>query len=246
VVRHEEGRPLVYAHVGTGNYHADNARVYTDLGLLTADPEIGADAVDLFHALTGHAPAQEYRKLLVAPMHLRQAFMERIRREAAHARKGRGGRIVAKMNALDDPKLIRELYAASRAGVEVDLIVRGHSRLRPGVPGTSDRIRVLSIVGRFLEHDRIFLFANGGRPEVFLGSADWRGRNLDERVEAMVPVEDPALRFRLQEILELALADNLLAFELAPDGAWIRKVPGPGEEERSLHQVLMERAREGR
>ncbi len=243
IIRNEGGRPRAYCHIGTGNYHVDNARVYTDLGLLTCDPEVGADAVDLFHSLTGHAPGHQFRKLLVAPAHLREAFARLIRREAETARSGGTGRIIAKMNALDDPELIEELYRASRAGVSIDLIVRGHSRLRPGVKGFSDRIRVRSIIGRFLEHDRIYYFENGGHPELFMGSADWRVRNLDDRVEAVVPVEEPGLRERLIRILNLALEDNRLAFELQADGSYHRCSPGRGEGERSLHARLMEEAR---
>lgn len=236
VIRRERGRPRTYCHIGTGNYHADTARVYTDLGLLTADPDIGADAMELFHALTGHAPGQSYRRLLVAPAHLGDAFVERIRREAS---KGSHGRIVAKMNALDDPGLIRELYRASMEGVRIDLIVRGHSRLRPGVPVYSENIRVRSIVGRFLEHDRIFRFGD----EVWIGSADWRERNLHERVEVVTPVLDPGLRDRLVRVLDFALADNQLAFELQADGSWIRSAPGPGDTPVNLHRVLMNEAR---
>ena len=243
IIRREDGRPQAYCHIGTGNYHVDNARIYTDLGLLTCDPDIGADAVDLFHALTGHAPAQGYRKLLVAPMYLRDHFIRLIRREVEHQEGGSRGRILAKMNAVDDPVLIQELYRASRAGVTIDLVVRGHSRLRPGLPGFSENIRVISIIGRFLEHDRIFLFRNGGEPEVFLGSADWRGRNLDERVEVMAPVETPALKDRLIRLLEAALEDNRLAFDLQPDGSYIRRFPAEGEEERDLHRRLMDEAR---
>jgi len=245
IIRREEGRPRAYCHIGTGNYHVDNARIYTDLGLLTCDPEIGADAVDLFHALTGHAPAQGYRKLLVAPMHLRDHFIRLIRREVDHQESGSEGRIIAKMNAIDDPKLIRELYRASRKGVSIDLVVRGHSRLRPGLPGFSENIRITSIIGRFLEHDRIFLFGNGGDPEIFLGSADWRVRNLDERVEVMAPVEEPSLKERIIRLLEAALEDNRLAFDLQADGSYLRRFPAEGEEERDLHRRLMERARAG-
>jgi polyphosphate kinase len=245
IIRKEEGRPRAYCHIGTGNYHVDNARIYTDLGLLTCDPEIGADAVDLFHALTGHAPAQGYRKLLVAPMHLRDHFIRLIRREVDHQESGSEGRIVAKMNAIDDPKLIRELYRASRKGVSIDLLVRGHSRLRPGLPGFSENIRITSIIGRFLEHDRIFLFGNGGDPEIFLGSADWRVRNLDERVEVMAPVEEPSLKARIIRLLEAALEDNRLAFDLQSDGSYLRRFPAEDEEERDLHLRLMEGARAG-
>jgi polyphosphate kinase len=240
VIRHESGSPRVYCHIGTGNYHVGNARVYTDLGLLTCHPVIGADVVNLFHFLTGHAPAQRYRRLIVAPTDMRAQFVQRIRREAALAEEGGAGRIIAKMNALDDVRMIQELYRASSAGVEIDLIVRGHCRLRPGLPGFSERIRVMSVIGRFLEHDRIFYFGNGGDPAVYIGSADWRGRNLDERVEAVVPVLNASLRSRLIEILELALRDNQLSWDLRPDGRYVKRVPGEGCEAVNLHDRLME------
>ncbi len=239
VVREEGGRPRTYVHIGTGNYHVDHARVYTDLGLLTSDEEIGRDVVNLFHFLTGYAPAQPYRRLVVAPGGMRDAFTRWIEAEISLQRSGVPGRIVAKMNALDDPEIIRSLYRASEAGVRVDLIVRGHCSLRPGVPRWSENIRVLSLIGRFLEHDRIFLFGNGGSPRVHIGSADWRGRNLDARVEAIVPVDEPVLRDRIVRVLEEALADNQLAWELLEDGTYRRVVPRGGEEPRSLHRTLM-------
>ncbi|MEX2530816.1 MAG: polyphosphate kinase 1 [Gemmatimonadota bacterium] len=243
VVRREEGRPKVYCHIGTGNYHARNARVYTDLGLLTCHQEIGADVVDLFHYLTGHAPDQSYRRLIVAPSHMRCRFEELIQREIRNAEEGRRARIVAKMNALDDPGIIRLLYRASRAGVTVDLVVRGHCRLRPGLPGYSEHIRVVSLIGRFLEHDRVFLFQNEGNPEVFIGSADWRTRNLNERVEAIVPILEPELRVRMIDLLESALEDNQLAWELGPDGRYTRLRPGPNDPPRNLHARLMAETR---
>jgi polyphosphate kinase len=240
VIREEGGHPRAYAHVGTGNYHVGNARVYTDLGLLTSDPEIGGDLVNLFHFLTGYAPAQPYRKLIVAPASMRAAFRRLIAREIALQEGGTPGRIVAKMNALDDPEIIRQLYLASCAGVRIELIVRGHCSLRPGLPGYSENIRVVSLIGRFLEHDRIFLFGNGGDPAVFIGSADWRGRNLDARVEAIVPITEPRLRGRLVQLLEYALADNDLAWEMGADGDYRRLAPRAGEERLNLHEKLME------
>jgi polyphosphate kinase len=239
VVRNEDGRPRLYGHIGTGNYHVRTARTYTDLGLLTADRAIGFDLVNLFHFLTGHAPDQQYHQLLVAPRDMRRVFEERIRHEVEIQRERGEGRIIAKMNALDDTGIIRELYRASRAGVRVDLIVRGHSRLRPGLPGFSENIRITSIIGRFLEHDRIFYFHNGGDPEIFIGSADWRQRNLAERVEALVPIRRPELRSRLIEILDLALRDNVLAWDLRPDGTYLQRRPGPGEAEINSHEILM-------
>lgn len=243
IVRDEEGRPRTYCHIGTGNYHTTNARVYTDLGLLTCEPAIASDVVNLFHYLTGHAPAQPYERLIVAPGAMRTAFLRLIRREIENAEAGEPARIVAKMNALDDPELIREIYRASQAGVTVDLIVRGHCSLRPGLPGYSDRVRVVSIIGRFLEHDRVFLFSNRGDTEIYIGSADWRGRNLDERVEAVVPILNPELRDRIVDLLEVALRDNVLAWEMAADGSYTRLRPEEGEAVRDLHLELMEKTR---
>jgi polyphosphate kinase len=239
IVRMEGGRPRTYCHIGTGNYHARTTRLYTDLGLLTANPEIGADLVNFFHFLTGYAPDQHYERLIVAPRDMRRVMEERIRHEVQAQREGRPARIIAKMNALDDAEIIQQLYRASQEGVRVDLIVRGHSRLRPGLPGYSDNIRVVSILGRFLEHDRIYLFHNGGDPEIYMGSADWRGRNLSERVETMVPVLDPALRARLVDVLDYALSDNRLAWELNADGQYVQRRPAPGEPEVNYQEVLM-------
>lgn len=242
VVRQEGTGLRSYAHIATGNYNADTANLYTDVGLFTCRPDITADVAQLFNLLTGYVLKPEFRKLLVAPANMRRRFEELIEREIEHRRAGRPGRIVAKMNSLEDPKIVRALYRASAAGVEVELIVRGICRLRPGVGGVSDSIRVVSIVGRLLEHARIFLFANGGEPEYFIGSADWMSRNLDYRVEAIVPVEDPALREELRQILEIQLADNVKAWELSPDGSWRKRRPEPGEAERGSQRVLMERA----
>ncbi|HET6233026.1 MAG TPA: polyphosphate kinase 1 [Longimicrobiaceae bacterium] len=239
VVRYEEGRPRTYCHIGTGNYHARTTRLYSDLGLLTCDPAIGFDMVNLFHFLTGYAPDQQYSRVVVAPRDMRRVFEERIRREVQVQESGGTGRIIAKLNALDDFGIIQELYRASRAGVQIDLIVRGHSRLRPGVRGYSDNIRVVSIVGRFLEHDRIYYFQNGGEPEIFIGSADWRHRNLAERVEAVVPVLNPALQERLVQILHYALLDNRLSWELRADGRYVQRRPEPGEPEVNYHALLM-------
>jgi polyphosphate kinase len=244
VVRREGGKPRTYCHIGTGNYHAGTTRSYCDMGILTADPQIGADLVNFFHFLTGYAPDQHYRRVVVAPRDMRTVLEKRIELEIEAARAGRRGRIVAKMNALDDASIIQHLYRASRAGVQVDLIVRGHSRLRPGLPGYSDNIRVVSILGRFLEHDRVYLFHSGGEPEIFLGSADWRGRNLGERVELLVPVLDVSLRERLVEVLHWALADNRLAWELGPDGAYVQRRPEPGEPEVNFQTILMRDATE--
>ncbi|HEX2095117.1 MAG TPA: polyphosphate kinase 1, partial [Longimicrobiaceae bacterium] len=249
IVRYEEGRPHTYCHVGTGNYHARTTRLYSDLGLLTRDPDIGFDLVNLFHFLTGYAPDQQYARMVVAPRDMRRVFKEKIGREAERQREHGDGRIIAKMNALDDEEIIQELYRASRAGVQIDLVVRGHCRLRPGVLGYSDTIRVISILGRFLEHDRIYYFRNGGDPEILIGSADWRYRNLEKRVEALVPVADPSLQARLVRILECALRDNRLAWELGADGQYVQRRPAPGEPEVNYHAMLMrdalERTRKG-
>jgi polyphosphate kinase len=242
VVRYESGKPVTYFHVGTGNYHVRTARLYSDLGLLSCDPEIGADLVNFFHFVTGYAPDQQYSRLVVAPRDMRRIFEERIRREVAHQREFGDGRIIAKMNALDDTSIIKELYRASQAGVKIDLIVRGHTRLRPGIPGYSENIRVVSIIGRFLEHERVYWFQNRGDPEIFIGSADWRERNLGDRVEAVTPVDSIDLRRRLTRMLLWALEDNVLAWELNADGQYVQRRPAPGEPARNLHRRLMEDA----
>jgi polyphosphate kinase len=238
VRRDPDGAVRRYVHVGTGNYNSKTARLYTDIGLFTASPSIGADISDLFNALTGFSRQRLYRKLLVAPANMRERVIALIERETEHARNGRPARIVAKMNALVDAETIAALYAASQAGVAIDLIVRGICCLRPGVPGVSDRIRVVSIVGRFLEHSRIFHFQNGGDGEFYIGSADWMPRNFDRRVEAMVPVEDPALHAPLTALLDTCLADNRQAWDLAPDGTYKQRCPAPGQPERATHRIL--------
>ena len=222
VVRDEGDVITRYAHVGTGNYNDSTARIYEDVGLFTADPAIGADLTDLFNFLTGYSQQRRYRKLVVSPVTARSALTDLIRAEAA---KGSSGQITMKMNSLVDPGMIDELYAASRAGCRVELIVRGISCLIPGVPGMSDGIVVRSIVGRYLEHSRIYRFGARGHDRRYLiGSADLMQRNLDRRVEALAPVEDPDLQFRLDEIFEVCLADDSLAWQLGPDGVW-SKVP---------------------
>jgi polyphosphate kinase len=238
VVRREADGIRRYAHIGSGNYNSKTARVYTDIGLLTSSPSIGADLTDLFNALTGFSRQRLYRKLLVAPPNMRFRFLEMIGREAANAREGKPARIIAKMNAVVDAEIIEALYAASQAGVEIDLIVRGICCLRPGVPGISDRIRVVSIVGRFLEHSRLFYFANGGDEQFYFGSADWMPRNLDRRVEAVAPVDDVALHPRLHALLSTCLADNRQAWDLAADGTYTQRAPN-GEPVRATHQLLL-------
>lgn len=246
VVREEGAGIRLYSHVGTGNYHATTARLYSDLGLLTSNRDVGLDLVRLFHYLTGHAPEQRYRALVVAPRDMRRTFEDLIAREITHRREGGEGRIILKMNAIDDIGMIQALYRASQAGVKIDLIIRGHTRLRPGVPGVSDNIRVVSIIGRFLEHDRVFYFRNGGDPDVLIGSADWRRRNLEERVEAVVRITDPGLRERLFGILTLALDDNRLAWDLQPDGHYTLRMPPEGGPVCDFHRSLMRDAVERR
>lgn len=221
VVRREGETIRRYVHLGTGNYNPITARLYTDLSLFTADEQIGADVTDLFNYLTGYSAKNEFRKLLVAPINLRQKLESLIEREIEVARAGGNGRLILKMNSLEDTGMIRLLYEASLAGVQVDLLVRGICCLRPGVPGVSENIRVTSIVGRFLEHSRIYYFANGGKEEMYLGSADLMGRNLDHRVELLFPVEDKKLRGRLlKTILATYLADNRNARHMRSDGTF--------------------------
>jgi len=225
VVRREADGIRRYIHLGSGNYNSRTARLYTDVGLLTCSPSIGADVSDLFNSLTGYSRQRLYRKLFVAPVNMRGRFLELITREADHAAAGRPARIIGKMNALVDAEVIDALYRASQAGVEVDLIVRGICCLRPQLPGVSDRIRVISIIGRFLEHSRLWQFANGGADEFYLGSADWMPRNFDRRVEAVAPVEQPALHERLRSLLQTYLEDNRQAWELSADGTWVQREP---------------------
>jgi polyphosphate kinase len=221
VVRQEADGIRRYCHVGTGNYNPRTASTYEDLGVLSADPELGGDISEFFNHLTGYSRPGEYRRLIVAPTQLRDELLALIRAQARP-----GGRMTLKTNALVDINLINELYAASQAGAQIDLIVRGMCRLRPGVPGLSDNITVRSIVGRYLEHSRIFRFGNPSDPdaEYIIGSADLMARNLDRRVEAMLRVQEPRLRGRLDEILMLDMADDVLAWALRPDGTW-SKVP---------------------
>jgi len=223
VRRDEDGVTRRYCHLGTGNYNPVTARFYTDLSLLTSDPQITERVHMVFNYLTAHAEIDDYRPLLVAPLTMAESFLGLIRREQEHAQAGRPAHIVAKMNSLLEPSVIEALYTASKAGVEVDLIIRGLCTLRPGVKGLSERIRVRSIVGRFLEHSRIFHFANGGNDEIYLGSADWMPRNLFERCEVVFPVRDPAALARIHdEILPAYLADTVKARIQQPDGSYLR------------------------
>jgi polyphosphate kinase len=242
VVREEDDGLRSYAHVGTGNYHTGTARIYEDFGLLTSDPEICRDVTAIFRQLTGALPLQGYEKLLVAPTMMRVRFTEMIQREAEHARSGRPAGIRAKMNQLQDPEIIRELYRASRAGVPICLQVRGLSCLRPGVPGLSETIRVFSVVGRFLEHGRIYEFTNGGAPEYYLGSADWMRRNLDRRVESVTPVLDPDLRQELARILSVYEEDNHSAWDCAPDGTYRRRRSEADAVRRDAQETFMQMA----
>jgi polyphosphate kinase len=227
VVRREGRKLRRYVHLGTGNYHSGTARAYTDFGLITADPQLASDTHQVFQQLSGLAPTIELARLLQSPFTLLPGILQRIEREAAHARAGRPARIVAKMNALNEVQVIRALYAASQAGVAIDLIVRGACTLRPGVPGVSDNIRVRSVVGRFLEHSRVYWFGNDGRPDLFCSSADWLERNLLRRVETCFPILDPALAARVKhEALDNYLADNVDAWELEADGNYLRLEPG--------------------
>ena len=231
VVRREGDDIRQYMHVATGNYNPVTSNFYTDLSFFTADEDIGADAVDLFNFLTGFSRQKEYRRLFVAPVNLREKMLALVERETEHAKAGRPARIAIKINRLADTKMIRALYAASQAGVPVDLIVRGICMLRPGVPGLSETIRVRSIVGRFLEHSRVYYFANGGDEELYTGSADWMPRNFDRRVEVVAPVKDARLRKFLKEVvLDAYLRDNVKARELRPDGSYARVRPAAGEE----------------
>ncbi len=221
VVRKEGNAIRRYVHLGTGNYNPATARLYTDLSLLTTSEEIAADVTDVFNDVTGYSAKRDFRKLFVAPITLRERLSELIQREIEHAREGRGGHLIFKMNSLEDRGIIRLLYEASQAGVKVDLLVRGICCLRPGVPGISENIQVTSIVGRFLEHSRIFYFHNGGEEEFYLGSADLMGRNLDRRMELVFPVEDPKQRIRIkEEILETYLADTHNAHHMNSDGSY--------------------------
>lgn len=240
IVRRENGVLRRYVHLGTGNYHSGTTRTYTDLGLLTCDPDIGNDVHLIFQQLSGLAPAIKLKRLLQSPFTLHSGIIKRIEREARHAREGRPARIVAKMNALNEPQVIRALYAASQAGVRIDLIVRSACTLRPGVPGVSDNIRVRSIVGRFLEHHRVYWFANDGEPELFCSSADWLERNLLRRVEVCFPILAPDLAQRVfDEALANYLDDTVNAWELQADGEY-RKVAAP-EAPHSAQQALLDR-----
>jgi polyphosphate kinase len=240
VARREGDRVREYVHIGTGNYHPKTARLYTDFGLFTADEEIGADVAEMFNFLTGYGRPAEYRKVLVSPTTMRDRIIEEIETTVEAHRAGEEARIALKMNSLVDAACIRALYEASRAGVRVDLNVRGICCLRPGVPGVSENIRVISIVGRFLEHSRIYTFQRGENTRVLIGSADLMPRNLDSRVELVTPVEDPGLKAELLDVLERCFAENANAWELDAEGIWTRLRPENGQR-RSVQEELRER-----
>jgi len=250
VVRKEGGSLRTYAHIGTGNYHVKTAKLYADFGLFTADPSITQDVVRLFHYLTGQSQAPAYSALLVAPESMRPLFLELIAREVENKKKDRPARIIAKMNQLEDPDVIRALLEAAVAGVSIDLVIRGFCCLRPGVPGRTEGIRVRSIIGRFLEHSRIFHFAAGEEDplegEFYIGSADWMHRNLSGRVEVVTPVLARPLKKRLWEVLDACLKDRRQAWTMNPDGSYTQVQPetsGEGLESVGTHQFLMELAR---
>jgi polyphosphate kinase len=250
VVRREAEGIRRYVHMSTGNYNPTTARIYTDLGLFTANQEFGEDTSELFNLLTGYSQGRRWRKLIVAPLGMRERILELIEREQRHAEAGKPARIIVKMNALVEPSVIDALYRASQAGVKIELVVRGTCALRPGVPGVSTNIRVISVVDKFLEHSRIFYFENDGTPDVFLGSADWMPRNFFRRIEVMFPVEDTRLKSRLtDELLPLVLRDNVKARELQPDGTYVRVGPTPDEplvrSQTAFQALARESAREG-
>jgi polyphosphate kinase len=238
VARREGDRVRHYVHVGTGNYHPKTARLYTDVGIFTADPDIGADAAGMFNFLTGYGRPAEYRKVLVSPTTMRDEIIGEIEKTVEAHRAGEHARIAMKMNSLVDARCIQALYRASQAGVRVDLNPRGICCLRPGVPGVSENIHVVSIVGRFLEHSRIYAFERGEERRVLTGSADLMPRNLDSRVELVAPVEDESLRDDLLDVLERCFADNTNSWVLDRDGSWRRRTPG-SEERRNVQEELM-------
>jgi polyphosphate kinase len=241
VVRREGDRLRRYVHIGTGNYHATTARIYEDVGVFTADPDIGADVADLFNFVTGFGRPQRFRKLLVAPFNLRTRLVEHVRSVAAAATAGEHARIRIKVNNLTDPAIIAELYRASQAGVEVDLVVRAICMLRPGVEGLSEHIRVRSVLGRFLEHSRLYCFEAGEEKTYLLGSADLMERNLDHRIEVVVPAESAHARAEIESIFKSLLGDNVQAWELGPDGSWQRVHPRKSERRRAAQTVAMRR-----
>ena len=243
VVRQEGDRLVRYVHIGTGNYNPKTARFYSDLGIFSCCDDLGADLTDLFNYLTGYSRQREYRKLLVAPVNMREKFLQLIQREIENQKQGYPSYIIAKMNSLVDPEIISALYEASQIGVNIDLIIRGICCIRPKVKGLSDRIRVISVIGRFLEHSRIFYFSNLGKEQVYIGSADWMPRNLDARVEVITPIEDISLVKELKQILEIVIADNRQAWDLRSDGTYVQRSPKDGEPEMSSQKHFMSQGR---
>jgi polyphosphate kinase len=240
VVRREQDRIARYVHLSTGNYNAITAHLYTDIGLLTADEEVAADASDLLNYLTGYSHKTDYRRLLVAPVNLRSRLEGFIEREIQHAKEGRPAHLIFKMNALVDQRMIRALYRASQAGVKVQLLVRGICCLRPGVPGVSENIEVTSIVGKFLEHSRVYYFRNGGEEQIYIGSADLMPRNIDHRVEVLVPIRDPEMiRHIHDDVLAVYLSDNVKARRMLSNGSY-QKRRGGSRNEVAAQDVLVE------
>jgi polyphosphate kinase len=246
VVRRDEDNVIRrYVHLATGNYNPQTARIYTDLGLFTTNPEFADDVSALFNYLTGYAELPQWRKLLVAPSRLQTVMIEKIDREAANERAGKPARLLVKLNGILEPAVVKALYRASQAGVRIDIACRGICSLRPGIEGVSDNIRVISVVDRFLEHSRIFYFENAGNPEVYVGSADWMDRNLSRRVEVVFPVEQADLRQRVIDILKITLADNVKARELLSDGTYQRVKPENSVPPLRSQQRFLELAAEG-
>jgi polyphosphate kinase len=243
IVRNETDGLRCYAHIGTGNYNAQTAKLYTDIGLFTSRQDIMQDLIELFNYVTGRSIKKEYLKLLVAPINMRERFVRMIEQEIAFASAGKPARIIAKMNSLEDEIICATLYRASQAGVQIDLIVRGFCCLKPGVDGLSNNIRVLSVIGRFLEHSRIFYFSNGTETPVegnyFIGSADWMYRNLTARVEVVAPVETPESKKRLWEALQIMLKDERQAWEMRSDGSYVQRQPSSPERAAGTHDALI-------
>jgi polyphosphate kinase len=247
VVRNEQDEMRAYAHIGTGNYHSVTARLYTDFGLFTAKKEITNDVINLFNYLTGKSQKRDYKRLLVAPLTMKEQFLKKIEREKNHAKKGHPARIIAKMNSLDERDIAEALYDASQTGVKIDLIIRGFCCLRPKTEGLSENIRVYSVIGRFLEHSRVFYFQNGEKDpidgEFYIGSADWMYRNLNTRVEAVVPILETAHKQKIHEFLEILISDHRQGWKMNSDGTYEkRKVKNP-KKEIGTHQTLMNKAR---
>ncbi len=238
VVREEPQGIRRYVHVGTGNYHTGTARLYEDLGVISCHDELGEDVAKLFNELTGAIPPQDYNLLLVAPHNMRERFTELIRQEAANHQAGKPASIKAKINQLQDRRIIRELYLAGQVGANISLCVRGLCSLRAGVEGLSETIRVYSILGRFLEHSRIYRFENGGDPIVLIGSADWMKRNLDRRMESVIPVLDPGIKKELENILTIYESDNTNSWEMQPDSTYVRRTPAEGSEPITAQQFF--------